>query len=452
MTSPSPRRPLDRPLLVRAGAVLVAAALAYTSCGTLMPGADSAGGASAAGTGPGVTDDTVKVVFIGTDLTKTASMTGFKNADVGKPAEQVEALETYVNANGGVAGRELEAVYREYEASKDSPAAETTLCSQITQDDKAFAVVLTGQLQSNARPCYAQRRTLMLDATLIADDRATFTQLDPYLWTASYPEYDAFATSFLSVLVQQKFFDGRKEAGLVAADTPANKSVYDELVVPLLSEAGVTVAVNWIDTTSLGTLNSGLSQAAVNFRGKRIDRVFFLGGARLAPFFMTSAKAQSFTARYGISTFDSPIFMVNNPGTVPPESLAGMVGIGFAPANDVPDSRLAFPGTDAEKKCLDIYQQAGITFAKRENARVAFTYCDAALLLQGAAANLGPNLNAAAWGTAARALGPAFSTAGGFGGELGPDGYAAGTGYRILKYDTGCACFTYDGPVTPLGQ
>ncbi|MEV0898819.1 ABC transporter substrate-binding protein [Actinoplanes sp. NPDC049802] len=452
MTSPTPRRAVDRPLLVRAGAVLIAAALAYTSCGTLMPGADGATGTSTNGVGPGVTDDSVKVVFIGTDLTRTASMTGFRNADVGKPSEQVKALETYVNANGGIAGRKLEAVYREYEASKDSPAAETALCSQITQDDKAFAVVLTGQLQSNARPCYAQRRTLMLDATLIADDRATFTRLDPYLWTASYPEYDAFVTSFLNVLVARKFFDGRERAGLVAADTPANRSVYDKLVVPLLSKAGVTVTVNWIDTTSLGTLNSGLSQAAVDFRGKRIDRVFFLGGARLAPFFMTSAKAQSFTARYGVSTFDSPVFMVNNPGTVPPESLAGMTGIGFAPANDVPDTQLTFPDTGAEKNCLDIYRRAGITFAKRENARVAFTYCDAALLLHGAARDLGPNLNAAAWGAAARALGPSFSTAGGFGGELGPDGYAAGTGYRVLEYDTGCTCFKYDGPVTPLGR
>jgi ABC-type branched-subunit amino acid transport system substrate-binding protein len=444
----SPVAPVNWPLLTRAGAVLVAAVLAYTSCGTLMPGADSAGGAS--GNGPGVTGDSVKVVFIGTDLTATASMTGFKNADVGKPADQVEALESYVNANGGIAGRKLQAVYREYEASKDSPAAETTLCSQITQDDRAFAVVLTGQLQSNARPCYAQRRTLMLDATLIADDRATFTQLKPYLWTATYPEYDAFAESFLAVLIREKFFEGRKEAGLVAADTPANKSIVDRLVVPSLAGIGVKVNVSWIDTTSLGTLNSGLSQAAVNLRARRIDRVFFLGGARIAPFFMTSAKAQNFTATYGVSTFDSPIFMVNNPGTVPPESLKGMIGIGFAPASDVPDTQLQFPATDAEKNCLNIYEQAGITFAKRENARVAFTYCDAALLLQGAAAGLGSELNAAAWGAAAQKLD--FATAGGFGGKLGPDGYAAGTGYRVLRYDTGCSCFTYEGEVTPLGE
>ncbi|MFD0524989.1 type 1 periplasmic-binding domain-containing protein [Paractinoplanes durhamensis] len=188
----------DWPLLARAGAVLVACVLAYTSCGALMPGASSA-------VNQGVAGGAVKVVFIGTDLTKTASLTGFKNPDVGSPAAQVTALAKYINANGGIAGRRLDAVYEEYEASADSPSAETTLCSKITQDDKAFAVILTGQLQSNARPCYAQRKTLMLDATLIADDRSTFAALSPYLWTASFPEYDAFATSFLAVLKREGF-------------------------------------------------------------------------------------------------------------------------------------------------------------------------------------------------------------------------------------------------------
>ncbi|MEV6299997.1 ABC transporter substrate-binding protein [Actinoplanes sp. NPDC051861] len=424
----------------RLGTLLLVVVLAYTSCGTLMPGSGSAPEAG----------DSVKVVFIGTDLTKTASMTGFKNADVGKPEDQMRALEAWINANGGIGGRKLEAVYREYEASNDSPAAETTLCSQITQDDRAFAVVLTGQLQSNARPCYAQRQTLMLDATLIANSRETFDSLSPYLWTASYPEYDAFATSFVAVLGREGFFEGRTQAGLVAADSPANRAVYEEIVTPALRKLGVTGTVSWIDTTDLGTLNSGLTQAAITFRSRRIDRVFFLGGARIAPFFLTSAAAQSYTARYGISTFDNPTFMVANPGTIPQAALAGMVGVGFAPGYDVPDSELAFPDTDAERDCQKIYAEAGITFARRENARVAFAYCDAALLLRAAAADLGGSLSAATWGAAAQKV--AFRTATGFGGEIGADGHAAGSGYRVLRYETGCSCFTYDGPVIPVGQ
>ncbi|MFI5429798.1 hypothetical protein [Aeromicrobium sp. UC242_57] len=61
----------------------------------------------------------------------------------------------------------------------------------MTQDDKAFAVVLTGQFQSNARPCYAQRKTLMLDATLVANDQKLFDELAPYLWSRASPSTPA---------------------------------------------------------------------------------------------------------------------------------------------------------------------------------------------------------------------------------------------------------------------
>ncbi|MET7425112.1 hypothetical protein [Dactylosporangium sp. NPDC005555] len=447
----------DWSLTLRAGAAAVAAVVAFAGCSSVMPGALGGPGGTGGGddqrltgTGPGVTADSVKVVFVGVDLKATASVTGFKTADAGDPARQVKAIETWVNANGGVAGRKMVAVYRNYEAADDSPAAEERLCNQITQDDKAFAVVLTGQFQSNARPCYATRRTLVLDATLVANDQTTFTKLAPYLWSASYPDYDEFVRAFLGSLEASRYFAGTSKAGVVAADTPTNRSAYERLAVPQLRRLNVTPAVAWIDTTDLGTLNAGLNQAAVDFRAKGIDRVFFLGGARMASFFLTVAAAQSFTARYALSSFDNPSFLVNNPATIPREGLEGAVGIGFNPSQDVPDSAYPFPGTDAERACLAVYEADGQRFATRENARVAFPYCDAARLLQAAARDLGADLNAAAWSQAARAIGAGFSPATGFTGLLGPGRYSAANGYRPLAYDSGCGCFAYQGEEAPF--
>ncbi len=447
-----PRRQ-DRSLVLRAAAAAAAAVVAFAGCSSVMPGAlDGDGGDTAprTGAGPGVTADTVKVVFVGVDLKATASVTGFKTADAGDPARQVKALETWVNANGGIAGRKLVAVYRNYEAADDSPAAEERLCNQVTQDDRAFAVVLTGQFQSNARPCYASRRTLVLDATLVANDQSTFTKLAPYLWSASYPDYDEFVRAFLGSLERQRYFAGATRAGVVAADTPTNRAAYERLAVPELKRLNVAPTVAWIDTTDLGTLNAGLNQAAVDFRAKGVDRVFFLGGARMASFFLTVAAAQSFTARYALSSFDNPSFLVNNPATIPREGLEGAVGIGFNPSQDVPDSAYPFPGTDAERACLAVYEADGQTFATRENARVAFPYCDAALLLQAGARNLGPDLNASAWARDARALGTGFRPATGFAGLLGPGRFSAANGYRAMAYDGGCGCFAYQGEEAPF--
>ncbi|WP_235735429.1 hypothetical protein [Nocardioides alcanivorans] len=331
----------DNALWLRTAAAGSVAALALAGCGALMPG----GGGSADPTvaGPGVTDDSVKVVFVGVDLSGVQDATGFNTASIGDPEKQVEALEKWVNDNGGLGGRELDAVFRWYNAEVDSPAAEEQLCNQVSQDDQAFAVVLTGQFQSNARPCYDERNTLVLDATLVASDAKLYAELDPHLWTASYPEYDAFTRSYIEAMDAQGFFDGRDQVAIVAADNPVNRRAVEGKAVKQLEELGLDVEVGWVDTTDMGTIFMGEEQAAITFASKGIDRVFFLGGSRLASIFATIAGSKGLDATYGISTFDNPSFFVNNPKTVPAETMVGMVGIGFQPAQDLADEQLSFP-------------------------------------------------------------------------------------------------------------
>jgi len=445
----------DRSLLLRAAAVVAGAGLALAGCGTVMPGAvvgdratEGAVSATAQGVGPGVTDDAVKVVFVGVDLKGVQKLTGFKTADAGDPEAQVEALEAWVNAHGGIAGRRLDAVFRLYDAQNDSPAAEEQLCNKITQDDQAFAVVLTGQFQSNARPCYAQRETLVLDTTLVATDDVTYDELSPYLWSPSFPAYDGFVEAFVAALSEQAFFEGRERVGVVADDSPINRRVVEELATPLLEEAGVEPEIAWVDTTDQGSLFQGNDQAAVTFRSAGIDRVMFLGGARLASIFATVASAQSFTATYAISSFDNPSFFVNNPETIDPAVLEGMVGLGFNPSQDVADDQLAWPTSEAETQCVEMYAEAGISFDSRESARVALPYCDAARLLQLGAQDLTDNLNASAWGSAVEDVGTDFVPATGFTGALGPGRRAASGSYRTMAFDDGCSCFVYeDGDV-----
>ena len=142
------------------------------------------------------------------DLDAVKKMTKFNTASVGDQKAQIKALENWVNDHGGLGGKKMEAVFRLYDAQTDSPAAEEQLCNQITQDDKAFAVVMTGQYQTNARPCYAERQTLVLDASLYAMNQDYLDKYSPYLWTASFPEYDAFVRSYVKVLSEQDVLRG----------------------------------------------------------------------------------------------------------------------------------------------------------------------------------------------------------------------------------------------------
>lgn len=447
----------DRSALLRVGAVGAVLALALAGCGTMMPGGHPGttgtdlSSAAGAGSGPGVTDDAVKVVFVAVDLDAVKETTGFNTASVGDQEAQVQALEDWVNDHGGLGGKQMDAVFRMYDAVTDSPAAEEQLCNQITQDDQAFAVVMTGQYQTNARPCYAQRSTLVLDASLYAMSQDYFEEHSPYLWTASFPEYGAFVRSYVKVLDEQGFLEGQEGVGVVAADSPVNRDVIDSLAVPLFKDHGVEPEVAWIDTTDTGTLFQSLEQAAITFRSKGIERVVFLGGSRMASVFATIAGSQDgFKPRYAISSFDNPSFFVNNPGTIPADTMNGMVGIGFHPPQDVPDDQLAFPTGDAETECIGIYGDAGITFESRESARVALPYCDATRLLKLGADGIDGHLNAAAWAQAVDRDGADFQSAAGPGNALGGGGRAAIGGYRVLKYDEATGNFVYDGPEVPF--
>lgn len=465
-------RHMDRSLAVRGVAAIAVMAVGFVGCGTVMPGAvrgEVAVAANGAPTGaggsdeptaapaprdpvPGVTDDEVTVVFVGVDLGAVSSGLGFRTADAGDPRAQVTALADWVNANGGIAGRQLNAVYRSYEASNDSPAAEEQLCNQVTQDDKAFAVVVLGQFQANARPCYAGRHTLVLDATLVADDEQLFRDLDPYLVAPSYPEYNAFADVFVPALAEQGFLEGATAVGVIAADNPATRRAFTDHVEPALVERGATATASWIDATDLGTLSQGLNQAAIDLRSAGVDRVMFLGGSRLASFFMSVAAAQSFEARYAITSYDNPGFLAFNPNTIPPAVLEGMVGLGFNPSTDVPDSQYAFPATDAERDCIDIFGQGGQTFETRENARTAFVYCDAVRFLADAGQGLDDDFSARTLVDAAQTLGDAFVPAAGFAGRLGADSWSAADGYRLMAWDSACGCFTYTSEVRSLAD
>ena len=443
----------DRSAVIRTTAVAASACLALVGCGALMPGGNTGGGgrAVAAGPGPGVSGDSVKVVFVAVDLDAVQETTGFVTAPVGDQKAQVQALEDWVNDNGGLGGKKLDAVFRLYDGRNDSPATEEQLCSQITQDDKAFAVVLTGQFQSNARPCYAQRETLMLDATLYASDTAYYEELAPYLWSPSFPEYDSFIRAYVEATEKQGFFEGQKSVGVVAADSPTNRRAVEEVGVPLLEEAGLDVQVGWVDPTDMGTLYAGQEQAADTFRSKGVQRVMFFGGSRLASIFASIAAGRQFTPRYSISSFDNPSFFINNPTLIPDGTMDGMIGIGFHPPQDVSDELMPFPNPDnpAEVECFEVYKDAGITFESRESARVALPYCDATRMLKIGADNASGDLNAQTWSDAMEANGAGVETAAGFGGAL--DRSRAGAGaYRLLRFDEECQCFQYEGDEVPF--
>jgi len=389
--------------------------------------------------GPGVSDTEIKIGFIIVDQTNLKRLLQFESPDVGDVEGQIEALVAAVNASGGIAGRQVKPVIVVYDALTDSPDNEEKLCRTFTEDDPVFAVVLYGQVQSNARPCYAERSTMMIDQTFYPVDQATLEEFSPYLWQPLMPEYGKLLRGLAKALDDNAFFDSESRVGVIGLDSPENRRVFERDLAPTLTGLGVPIVdVQWIDPTSGATLQAGQDQAVLEWKNIGIDRVIVVGGSRLLAFLVTTAIPQEFFPRYAITSFDNPDFLKREM----PMSLEGSVGISIQAAFDVADSEYPRPGNDAESWCIETLATAGHVFEERANSREALVYCDAIRLLQQAGAELvGRAVTAAGMGAAIGALGTAWQSASNYASAFQPGAFDGVAGFRATLWDPSCSCF-----------
>ena len=398
--------------------------------GSVPPGPDT----------PGVSDDTVTISFIITDTSAVAAAFGWETPDEGDREAQVAALVDHFNARGGVAGRQIEAKVTVFNAITDGPVAEEALCNAITQDDKAFAVVLTGQFQENARPCYRNANTLMLDATLYPVDNAGFEELAPYYWSPLLPSYDDLVGGLATGLIEEGWFDGAT-LGIIAIDTELSQRVFDQQFAPRLAAAGVEVAsYNTIDPTDGTSFNNDQLQAIINFKEAGVDKVVAIGGSRLVSWFIDTSIAQNYAPAYAVTSYDAPEFNVFNY----PEMMPGASGISVLPGYDIDDDQYPFPASPAEQECADVFAAAGLEFTERANIRTGLMFCDALRLLAAAAPHM-TELSAQGVSEAVWQLGDSFEPASVYGVEFTEGSYAGGDIYRRFRFDADCQCMALIG-------
>ena len=429
-------------------AVAVAAALVLVACGATEPDAPSTTTTTDAGdetpapppSGPGVTDTEVRVGFIITDLTRIETALGLDVPEQGDVEAQILAITEYVNETGGIGGRTMVPFIREFDALLDSPLVEEELCNAVTQDDEVFAVVLTGQFQDNARPCYAGRQTLMLDTTFYPVDVADHQELAPYLWSFTVTEYSNLVTALITGLALSGWFEGAT-LGVLGPDNAITEAAYDNAAAPVLDRLGIDVAERArIDTTDAGTFQPSIDAAVLEFKDAGVTHVITLGGNRVQPFFMQFAELQNYTPTYALTSYDSPVFSIESF----PASVEGASGVSVVPAYDIADDQYAFPANPTEELCIEIMERTGDEFPTRANARTGLQYCDAALLLQRGAANLTDTLDAARWTEAIWDLGDTFQLASTYRTRFFEGSYTGADAYGVTAFDPACECLVLE--------
>ncbi len=420
-------------------------ALLLAGCGTT---ASNGSGDNADADGPGLTDSTIKIGFVVLD--QMAGGSGFITADQGDPKAQVGAMVDSINADGGIAGRQVEPVFQEFATSTDSVQTESALCTAFTEDDAVFAVVLLGQREPSARQCYKDANTLMLDASGLGLPKSVYDDLAPYFFAQSTTTLDVYANSEVGVLDEAGFFDGAKVGVLIEANDDY-RQVYENVLKPALADVGVAEPVTAeIDQTTAANAGATVGAAAGKFKAAGVTALLFLGRGDNVGYFTAIAGPQKYYPKLAIGSFENPGFAQRNPALFPKQAIDGSKGLGISPTDDGLGSSLPFPQPGAETDCVDIYSEAGITFEARDNANRAFLFCDALGFLKAAAAKIpeGDPVNATAVAKAAGGLGDAWQSAISLGTNFEPGVYAPASVGRLLAYVG--PDFEYQGADAPL--
>ena len=390
-------------------------------------------------------DSPLIVSFIITDVSMVSAALGWEVPDQGDLETAIVALTSFINGGGGVAGRLIEPKIRVFNAITDDPITEGELCTAITQDDKADFVVLTGQFQENARPCYADAGTTMLDVTLFPIDQVGYDELAPYLWSPLFPSYDTLIEGLADALTANDWLAGAS-LGVLGIESEMNRRIYENSLLPRIESAGQEVlSVNWIDPATSTSIENGLSQAILDFKQEDVDKVIVLGGSRMASYMMDIAGTQNYAPAYAMTSYDSPEFNIRNN----PELLVGALGISILPGWDVADDQYPSPANAGEELCLEILAGDGLTYESRNNSRTALLYCDAVRLLHRAgelaASPSTEDVRAALW-----EIGDDFNAASVYSVEMNENAYAGGAGYRVFAFDESCSCMLLRGDTVPF--
>ena len=431
-------------------------------------GPNSVAGGAADQPSQGVTADSVSVGYLIVDIGELSKNLGFVVVDDGgyeNVKKGVQAVVDYVNAHGGAGGRKINPVFRPYTGQNDSPEFAEAQCRAFTQDSQVFAVVMDGQFQNNARPCYQAARTIMLDQTPVPLDKEAYDQFSPYLWSTSLPRYDLFTKSLLTTLQSTGFFTGATGVAVVAPDSEVGRRISSQLAVPYLQSIGVTKTSQFfIDVSNVGTLGATTSAALTGAKTQGINRVITLGGERIEAVMLADVSAEELNARYSITSYDNPPFFVDNPDTIVTKSRVGMVGLGIAPSLDarLNSSPEVFPNPQRpnEGLCKQIVDGAGAAppTTNRENYRVVFQFCDATLMLKAALDKAPKQLTPNAFRDAMWSLGTSYSSALNYGINWSPGVYAPVNVVRGIYWDDTCSltgrtskgCFRFGTADLPL--
>jgi ABC-type branched-subunit amino acid transport system substrate-binding protein len=274
----------------RWGALVAAGCLLMAACTSQTSDDDSAGSDSGSDTGatsaagadaPGVTDDTIKVSLIAADLAALSEQN--LAPEIGNAQKTLEAVVADINANGGVAGRQIELVPHVIAGAQAvlNPDLGRQACVQATEDDKPFAVIVAAAIPAQTVECVAVDHDNALAITMDSWPDSDYEGADGRLFSVATHtslgrerEYRAWP----KILDERGALAGKK-IGIVRMDTTDQEESVDRALKPSLEDLGYEVAAESVLPCPEGSQATGCEQhdvAIQRLQDAGVDFVFLV--------------------------------------------------------------------------------------------------------------------------------------------------------------------------------
>lgn len=363
------------------------------------------------------------------------------------------ALVDSFNAHGGIAGRRIEPVYYEMDATTaDYATANQAACAQFTQDGHVAAVLgLESLFDQGYEACLQRGGALHVRADTFGADDLSLSTL-PGLVQAGGPSLDRRGRGIVQVLGRDGSLARGQKLGVLVEGCPSTVRAFDAGLAPAARSSGISIirvdvrcASGFSDVAGLA---ADVQSAVLRFRQAQVDRVMFLGNAEATGIllFAQAAESQEYRPKYALTSAAQPALLAAN---VPAGQLAGMRGIGWLPALDVSVS--ALPARDKQQtRCLTILRSRGLAPQSSADLYFAYGMCDAFFLYERILTETRGASDLQRVITAARQLGTSYSSALTLGQRFGPERLDGPALVRVFQYNAGCKCFAYVRPATTL--
>lgn len=421
-------------------------------------GAGSSEATGSGRVGPGVTDDSITVGIGWFDVNSARAAFGAPGvgSDNDSPTtrEGAQKIVDWINANGGIAGREVIPAYHEFPvneiATNDSrDRREQAMCSDWTEDNIAFAAIPFQDGQGVFYKCAAEHGLIGLSTFTTgggAMDEQRFAEIGHTFWAPNWISGERRERVVVEQLERRGFFEPGARVGLFLGDTPPARRTAESTLKPLLAERGVNVVAE----IYARDLSDPWSSYIFQMRSAGVTHIVggqsSCGAGICLALIQLAAENQGFRPKYGVgSDWGAGQARLYAP---PPEQMVNTVSIGWSPRTDydTADYNVAEPINEYDAQCRKIIEDSGLEISMH----LVTPYCDGLFLLRDGLARA-PELTWQGFRQAIESAGDSLVVATAYGTRFGPGRHDGSSVVHDMEYDPERETWHYVGPPIPVG-